>query len=113
MWSESAEMANVVIGPGDSNFERRIARHAELVARNRRQPTRAAGQFVVTTASHAFHDFRCPGIECQNGWQNHADGLLAAIGKGDAVAHALTVEVDIGLGCDADVVNAECGHGAF
>ena len=106
-------MANVVIGLGDPYFERGITRYAELVACKRLHPSRAACQFVLATASHALHDLWRRRVECESGGQHHTHGLFAAIGQGDAVAYTFAVKVDVGLGRDADVVNAGSGHGRY
>ena len=106
-------MANVVIGLADPYLDRGIARDAEFVACTRLHPSRAACQFVIATASHALHDLWCPRVECQSGWQHDTHCSLTAIGQSNAVAHAFTVKVDVGLGRDADVVNAGSGHGRF
>src|SRR5687767_3349266 len=87
----SAEMADVVISLRDPDIETGVRRHAEFFARSALAPFVAAGEFVFAAAPDAFHDFRGAGLEGERGGQHHADGFLAAVGQGKAMAHALAV----------------------
>ena len=104
--TQSAEMADVVIGlAGDLDVERRVARHIVGLAGAVGLPRRLALQADTAAACHAFHDFRCAGVEGERGRQDDADRFLRAVGELDAVADALAVEVDAGLGGDGDAVD--------
>src|SRR5512140_3164390 len=66
----SAEVADVVIGLRDTDFETGIGGNAELVARAARLPEVAPGQPVLAAAGHALHGFRGAGLEGQLGRQD-------------------------------------------
>ena len=108
---ELAEVADVVVRLGDADVKLRVARDAEFLAWIGWNPSVRPVQLVFAGASDAFHDFWCTGIERQRGWQHHAHRFFGAICQGDAVAHALTVKVHIGLGVDGHTVDSLGGHG--
>ena len=92
-------MADVVVGVkalGHADLELGVAGHAECLPRAGCDPCVGAGQLVVAATGHAFHDLGCAGVKRQRGGQDHAHGFLGAIGKGDAVADAFAIEIDIG-----------------
>ena len=105
----SSKLYGMAVGHPDVKFG--IARGAEFFALRGADPHLAAVQLVLAGTAHALHDFRCPGVERQGGRQDHANRFFAAVCKGNAVAHAFAVKVDIGLRCDADVVDFFGGHG--
>lgn len=97
-------MANVVVSLSHTNFKAGVARDAELFTGYRLQPIVRSSEFVLTTPSRAFHDFRCASVESEAGRQHHADRLFRAIRKRDAMAHAFAVKVNAGSGGNGDVV---------
>ena len=107
----STEVADVVIGLGDADFKTGLARYAEFFAGFGADPVMTSSQFVFARTAHALHDFRRTGVEGQRRRQDHADRQLGAIGQGQAVADALAVKVNVGLGGDGNVVDFFCGHG--
>ena len=104
-------MADVVIGLGHANVELGIRGDMEAFACRRLLPLIAAVELVLAGAAHAFHDFCGSGAKSQGRGQNHADRLLGAVSQSEAVADALAVKVNIGLGGEADVVDGCSGHG--
>src|SRR5690606_23710974 len=56
-------------------------------------------------SGHAFHDLGRAGVEGERGGEDDADRLRRAVGELDAVADALAVEVNVGLGGDGDAVD--------
>ena len=80
-----------------------VTGHAEFFTRAGFNPRVAASQFVLTATCYAFHDLGCASVEGEGAWQNHADRFFSAVGVADAVADALAVKVDVGLGGDGDV----------
>ena len=104
-------MADVVVGLGHTDLELGVAGHAELFACTGLDPLGAAVELVFARATHAFHDFRCAGVEGQGGGQDHAHRQLGAVGQGQAVADAFAVKVNIGLGVNGDAVDGLGGHG--
>ena len=105
-------MADVVEGLAHADVKTGVAGYAELVARASVQPGVGACQAVFAATGHAFHDFRCAGVEGERGRQHHTHGFLCAVCQRDAVADALAIEVHVGLGVDAGVVNrSHAGRG--
>lgn len=103
-------MTNIVIRLGDTNIKLGVAGNAEAVTWLGALPDRAAGESVLTRARHAFHGFRGAGVEAQSGGQDHANGFFRAIGQCDGVADAFAIEIDAGLGADADAVEFGGNH---
>ena len=112
-WSESAEMADVVVRLSHPDLKRRVARNAECVAWVAGEPGIAAGQLVLTTAGDAFHNFGRPGVEGQGGWQHHPHRFFGSIRKSDAMAYTFSVKVNAGLGGHGDMGDAGGGHGVL
>src|SRR5690606_7043115 len=61
--------------------------------------------------AHAFHDLGRGRAKRQRGGQDHAHRFLRAVGKGEAVAHALAVKVHIGFGGEGNAGKGFGGHG--
>ena len=112
--SQLFKVADVVVSRvslGHANIKAGVAWYAEFVAFTGRDPCIAAIEPVLTRPGHAFHDLRCAGVEGQRCRQDHADRFFGAVCTGDTVADALAIKVNVGLGCDADVVDFLGGHG--
>src|SRR5690606_18025354 len=102
----SAEVADVMVGLARHfDVEAGIARHVEGFAGGVGLPVSLTLEAHAAAAGDAFHDFGRAGVESERGRQDDADGFLGAIGELDAVADALAVEVDVGLGGDGDAVD--------
>lgn len=80
-------------------------------ASGRGLPCVAAVQFVFARTTHALHDFCSGSAKRQCSGQNHANGFLGAVGQGEAVAYALAVKVDVGLGGQSDAGEMLGSHG--
>ena len=102
-----------MVGLFDADVELGIAGHAEGFTRRGFHPLVAAGQLVFAGAAHAFHGFGRARAEGEAGRQDHADRFLGAISQREAMAHAFAVEVHIGLGGEAYVVDFFGGHEDF
>ena len=108
-------MADVVIGlAADLDVETGIARHRELLAGAAILPVLALDAIAAGTGD-GFHDFRHAGVEGQGRRQDHADALLRAIGENNAMTHAFSVEIDVGLLDHGDVLKLifQVGHIRF
>ena len=108
----SAEVADVVVSLADADVKAGVGGDGKLLAGVAGLPSFVASKSVLTGAGHAFHDFRCAGVEGERGRQHHTHGFLCAVCQRDAVADALAIEVHVGLGVDAGVVNrSHAGRG--
>ena len=107
----STEVTNVVVRLGHADLELGVARDVELLASAGLDPLGAAVELVFAEAPHALHDFRGTGVEGQGGGQDHAHRHRSAVGACQAVADALAVKVDVGLGFDGNAVDFLGGHG--
>lgn len=106
-------MADVVVGLVHTDVELGVRRDVEALARHGLLPFIAAVQLVLAGTAHAFHDLGGGRTKGQRGRQHHTDGLLGAVGQGEAVAHAFAVKVDIGLGGQGDAGELVGAHGVM
>ncbi len=110
----SGKVADVVVGmAADADLEARLRRHREALPGLGRQPGAAARQQVLARTAHALHDFGRTGVKSEGGGQDHADRFFAAVGQREAVADALAVEIDVGLGLDGHAVELGGAHGDY
>lgn len=107
----SGVMADVVVSLGHANVELGVRGDLKALASRGLFPLIAAVELVFAGAAHAFHDFCSCGAKGQRCRQHHAHRLLGAVGQGEAVADALAVKVNIGLGGEADACDGFGGHG--
>ena len=104
-------MADVVVSLSHADVELGVRGNVKAFASARGLPCAAAVQLVFARTTHAFHDFCSGSTKRQCSGQNHADGFLGAIGQGEAVAYALAVKVDVGLGGQSDAGEMLGSHG--
>src|SRR5258706_15314571 len=103
-------MADVVVSVGDLDVEAGVGRPAEFLAGDALLPAVAARELVLAAAGHALHDLGRAGVEGELGGQHDTDRLSGAVSQGDGVAHALAVEIHIGLRRNAGAVDFFGGH---
>lgn len=107
----SGVVADVVVSLSHADLELRIGGDVKAVSCGGSLPRIAAIELVLASAAHALHDFSGRSTESQCGGQYHAYGLLGAIGQGEAVADALAVKVNIGLGGQGNAGEMLGSHG--
>lgn len=103
-------VADVVVGIAHADVELGVGRNLERLTGHGLLPLVAAVQLVLAGTAHALHDLGGGRAKGQRGGQHHAHGLLGAVGQGEAVADALAVKVDIGLGGQGDAGDVVGAH---
>ena len=104
-------MADVVVSLCHADVELGVRWNVKALTDAGSLPFVASIELVFTGASHAFHDLCSSSSKRQRSREYHTHRLLGAIGQSKAVADALAIKVDIGLGGQGNAGKLLGGHG--
>ena len=95
-------MADVVVSRANPNLKLCVSWNLEFLSCAGGEPLGRSRQLVFAASRNAFHDLGRNRSKYQGGGQDDAHRLFTSVGHGQAVANALAVEINAGLGGNGD-----------